>query len=135
MILRAAQCQQVGGTYQGDNTVCSANSCVPPAGLGACCIPASTDHNAACVRLTEAGCEERGGAFQGAGTQCFGDTCPRECPCDWNNDGRIQQADLYAFLNSYFAGHGDFNGDGVTNGADLMEFIACFNNVPEPCTR
>jgi hypothetical protein len=88
-----------------------------------------------CIRLTAAACEANGGTFEGEGTQCHADTCPRECPCDWNRDGVVSQADIYAFLNSYFAGHGDFNGDGVTNGMDLTEFVACFNGVPDPCTR
>ena len=42
---------------------------------------------------------------------------------------------MFAFLNQYFAGDADFNGDGETSSADLTEFVACFTGPPEECGR
>lgn len=42
---------------------------------------------------------------------------------DWNLDGDIDSNDFFAFLNSYFNGEADFDGDGVTSASDLLAFL------------
>lgn len=48
------------------------------------------------------------------------------CWCDWNLSGDLSIQDLFDFLASYFAGKGDFSGDGVIGMQDLFDFLACW---------
>jgi len=59
-------CAADGGTYFGDNTDCSAGSCV----AGACCLNA-TD----CVENTADACGALGGSYKGDGTACATTDC------------------------------------------------------------
>lgn len=45
--------------------------------------------------------------------------------CDWNHDGVRNSADFFDFMADFFAGHGDFNVDGVTDQADLDGILEC----------
>ena len=81
--------------------------------------------------MTRDSCTKAGGTYLGDGADCA--SCLSNCPCDWNGDGRLTNADLYAFTQDYFAGHADFNHDGVTNEADFMEFTSCMLQPPPPC--
>lgn len=45
------------------------------------------------------------------------------CVADWNGDGAVTSADLFAYFTSFFAGQGDVTGDGQTNSLDLFEFL------------
>lgn len=66
----AAECEALGGTYQGDDTTCEGVVCDQPDPTGACCI--GTD----CVVLTALECEARGGDYQGDDVPCVpGETC------------------------------------------------------------
>lgn len=47
-------------------------------------------------------------------------------PADWSLDGRIDSADLFAFLTAFFQGDADHNMDGLTNSSDFFLFIADF---------
>lgn len=55
------------------------------------------------------------------------------CPCDWNNDGQVSVPDIFAFLNSWFAGSGDFDGVNGTQVADIFAFLACWFAPPAGC--
>jgi hypothetical protein len=46
----------------------------------------------------------------------------------------VNPDDLFAFINAWVNGNADFNGSGATDNADLIEFIACFTNLPAACT-
>lgn len=46
------------------------------------------------------------------------------CVADWNGDGAVTSADLFAFLTDFFAGRADVNGDGQTDSIDLLDFVA-----------
>jgi len=59
------------GTYSGDNTKCSPNSCPQPP--GACC---AQDATAACTSVPAATCTAMGGAFHGVGSTCSMTSCP-----------------------------------------------------------
>lgn len=59
------------GTYSGNNTVCSPNSCPQPP--GACC---AQDATAACTSVPAATCTGMGGAFHGVGSSCSMTACP-----------------------------------------------------------
>jgi len=59
------------GTYSGNNTVCSPNSCPQPP--GACCVQ---DETAACTSVPQATCAAMGGAFKGIGSTCSMTSCP-----------------------------------------------------------
>ena len=70
------QCTQIGGTYSGDNTVCSLILCAP-AQTGACCLPNSPGSTlGSCVVTTQALCNQHGGTYQGNGVTCGRTTCP-----------------------------------------------------------
>lgn len=55
------------------------------------------------------------------------------CPCDWDRSGNLTLQDLFAFLNSWFAGQGDFNGTGGTTIGDIFDFVACYLQPPAGC--
>src|SRR5690606_27903931 len=61
--MTAAQCEEQGGEYQGDGTVCSVALCAPAS--GACCLP---DGN--CIFTTEARCLAAGGEYWGDFSSC-----------------------------------------------------------------
>jgi hypothetical protein len=44
-------------------------------------------------------------------------------PADWNCSGTLEVADIFDFLNDWFASGGDFNGDGVTQVSDIFAFL------------
>jgi len=83
-----ATCANVGGVYQGHNTVCTPTLCgtyvsssggpaVPPASsTGACCFA----HN--CFETDFATCINNGGAYNGDGTTCTTTTCASFQCCD-----------------------------------------------------
>jgi hypothetical protein len=48
------------------------------------------------------------------------------CPADWDQLNGLNTSDFFSFLNDFFAGHADFNGDGLTNSADFLGFISAF---------
>jgi hypothetical protein len=63
----------IGGTYQGDGTVCAEVTC--PVHSGACCV------GTACYTVGPAMCASLGGMYHGDGTSCSLDTCVPELPC------------------------------------------------------
>jgi hypothetical protein len=52
--------------------------------------------------------------------------CHEPCPCDWNNDDRLNSQDFFDFLSSFFDGVADYNHDDETNSQDFFDFLACF---------
>ncbi len=71
-----AECTQLGGTYQGNNTDCDPNPCPLPS--GACCIPSTQG----CIDLNQTNCAIVGGIWAGAGTSCSTYICfPRGACC------------------------------------------------------
>jgi endonuclease/exonuclease/phosphatase family metal-dependent hydrolase len=54
------------------------------------------------------------------------------CPGDWNGDGVIDFNDLLEYLNDYNAGapRADLNGDGIVDFNDLLEYLNLYNT---PC--
>ncbi len=63
-------CQNAGGTYQGQGTNCGQVSCPQP---GACCLP-----NGTCLSpILSTACTQQGGTFQGANTSCDTTNCPQ----------------------------------------------------------
>lgn len=53
-------------------------------------------------------------------------SCGASCPGDFNGDGVRDGADLGALLAGWGSAGGDVNGDGVTDGADLGALLAVF---------
>ncbi len=45
------------------------------------------------------------------------------CRADWDDDGVLNTFDIFGFLNSWFTGDGDFNGQGGSDIADVFEFL------------
>ncbi len=64
----ADDCDDAGGVYQGDDTVCDPNPCPQP--VGACCF---TDDS--CLELTEDECLDAGGEWLGADVGCDPNPC------------------------------------------------------------
>ena len=77
---------------------------------------------------------EAGGTFHGNGTTCENRTCD-DCPCDFDNDGVVDDDDLDAFLAAYQAGNADVNGDGQTDQRDVEAFMVCFLSPGAECGR
>lgn len=53
---------------------------------------------------------------------------PTPCPCDWDENGTIEVADIFAFLASWFAGEAraDFDGENGVGVPDIFAFLACW---------
>ncbi|MCG8409593.1 MAG: hypothetical protein MI923_30675 [Phycisphaerales bacterium] len=64
-----AECDALGGTYQGDGAGCDPNPCIP---TGACCFS-----DGSCSVESEADCNTAGGAYQGNDTSCDPNPCPQ----------------------------------------------------------
>lgn len=69
-----ADCATLGGTYEGNNTVCSPNPCEVL--TQACCFPVGT-----CLDLEPSDCISQGGFSQGAGSSCAIVNCARPGAC------------------------------------------------------
>lgn len=94
-----ANCSSVGGTYQGDNTVCSPNPCPQP--TGACC----NNTTGACTATTSTTCA--GGTFQGVGTSCSPTPCPEPNGACCTNTGAcasVTQTQCSQLGGSFIAG-------------------------------
>jgi hypothetical protein len=63
-------CQNEGGTYQGQGSSCAQANCPQP---GACCFPEGECQSP----LTESACTTQGGTFHGAGSTCGTVNCPQ----------------------------------------------------------
>ncbi len=53
------------------------------------------------------------------------------CPCNWNagvlgGSAALNAADIFDFLNDWFAGIGDFNNDGQSTAQDIFDFLNCW---------
>jgi hypothetical protein len=48
------------------------------------------------------------------------------CAADWDANGSLNSADLYAFLTDFFAGNADFNRDEETDSRDFFDFVTAF---------
>jgi hypothetical protein len=83
-LLLQPDCEQQGGSYLGDSTLCEPNPCPQPS---ACCLPTGE-----CLVLTPAECEEHGGTYMGDGIPCEEDTClpPPPNPVKTTTWGRIK---------------------------------------------
>jgi hypothetical protein len=68
--LTQANCALQGGTYHGDESLCTPDLCTPPPAPGACCSVTGS-----CTELLESECESQNGMFLGAGTICGPSTC------------------------------------------------------------
>ncbi|MBT4524293.1 MAG: hypothetical protein HOI88_08695 [Phycisphaerae bacterium] len=89
-----ANCTALGGTYNGNGSACSANTCAPTA-TGACCVGTT------CSIVTQVSCLASGGTYNGdnsscASNPCGGGGCPAGeiedcngncCPDTWVADG------------------------------------------------
>jgi hypothetical protein len=63
-------------------------------------------------------------------TTANGTNCSTPCPGDFNSDGIRNGADLGALLSAFgVSAAGDMNGDGVTDGADLGAFLTLFDTA------
>src|SRR5690606_34342162 len=74
-----AQCGFQGGTYLGDNTVCSSSTICPQPVTGACCLPPSPiSPPGKCIVTTPEQCAAANGSYLGGGTTCLDPSVP--CP-------------------------------------------------------
>lgn len=70
-VVSESACLTAGGSYGGNGTNCSPNTCPGP--LGACCFP----NDGSCQELTNGQCVDAGGNFQGNGSTCAMTSCPQ----------------------------------------------------------
>ena len=106
-VLTEDDCAMQGGTYQGDDTLCTPTPCQP---IGACCI------QGLCSIETQADCVGMGGAYQGDETDCMANPCPAVGACCINGSCTLQTQANCAGLG------GTYDGDGTM----------C---VPNPCPQ
>ncbi|HMN97125.1 MAG TPA: hypothetical protein PKC43_11665 [Phycisphaerales bacterium] len=116
------ECQLLGGTFQGHQSVCEATGCPQP--IGACCFGSGF-----CLALTEADCALAGATWIGLGSTCAdgngngtADACeaPPGVFGDLNGDGIVNGADLGILLGAWGgSGAADLDDNGVVDGADL----------------
>jgi hypothetical protein len=118
---------------------CSPNPCAP---VGSCCID-----GAACRRLAQSLCVSFDGAWSLGGV-CTPSPCMSPaalavtpCPADFNHSGSVDAADMFDFLNAWFAAdqRADFNGEGRTSVLVLLDFTnawlhGCAENSPPVST-
>lgn len=45
------------------------------------------------------------------------------CRADWDDDGTVNTFDIFAFLNSWFVGDGDYNGASGSDVTDVFDFL------------
>lgn len=90
----------LGGTYEGDNTVCDPNPC--PILTQACCFPDAT-----CDDLTPSACTTAGGFPRGSGTTCATVTCASNGACCFASGScAVLSEALCAFVLGQFQGPG-----------------------------
>jgi FtsP/CotA-like multicopper oxidase with cupredoxin domain len=87
---------------------------IPPAGLGACCIP-----DGSCVLVTSNQCASLGGTFQGVGTSCSPNPCQPPVGACCFNDGSCE---VLTFSNCVARG-GTYLGDGSTCTSNLCPIV------------
>jgi hypothetical protein len=109
-----AECQALGGAYQGDGTSCTGINCPPPP-TQACCFAAT----GGCLNLTPENCGGAGGTAGGPGTSCATYNCNQSgacCLADGNCVGPLSPAQCAQQ-------GGAFQGDGTSCGS---------TNCPQP---
>ena len=114
-MLSQFNCDNGGGTYQGDDSVCE-DGCLQNA-PGACCV------GGGCVNINETGCNIGGGDFQGAGTTCDSGICDKTpCEGDIDGSGTIDVGDLLEVIGQWGAtdSAADINQDGIVDVSDLL---------------
>ncbi|HVU63835.1 MAG TPA: hypothetical protein VHC70_07655 [Phycisphaerales bacterium] len=111
--------------YRGDGSTCS-TTCPTPV-LGSCCRAGSATRGVWCETAYNVGCTAAGEVFT-AGQSCSPSAlCNGACPCDWNQDGLVNGADLVQFTSDWLAGHGDFDHSMTTDQADYTAFTQCYS--------
>lgn len=137
-------CNNIGGAYGGNGTVCSGTTC-PPLASGACCV-SNSPTGALCVITTEAFCTSHGGTYRGDGTTCATANCPHPTGACCLPGGGCQvltpaacavQLGLYRGNNvpcsaancgrSVGSGpRGDWNNDAVVNIGDMKDYMSSY---------
>lgn len=123
-------CEDVGGTYQGDGSDCADADCPVP--TGACCFS-----NGFCLEMTEGDCSGAGGTYSGHGSVCEDgdgngewDACELTgCDADRNGDGLVDFFDVQDFLNDYsdMNASADMNSDGAYDFFDVQIYLNLFS--------
>ncbi len=114
-----ADCNALGGAYQGDGTDCGSVSCPQP---GACCVD-----DGSCIGTADVGgadCTAAGGAYQGDDTDCDSITCPQPGACCLNDGSCILSPEVGGA--DCTAVGGTYQGNGTTCGtANCAQPGAC----------
>ncbi len=97
----------VGGCPSGTtplalNSTCTVNNCPQPAPPAACC----SATNGACIMLVPSACTSFGATPGAANSTCSPSPCQpaTTCRADFDGDHALAVADIFAFLNAWFAG-------------------------------
>lgn len=113
-LVTAASCPS-GSVFNGAGSVCSPNPCPRP--TGACCT------GTACAQATAAACT---GTFIGVGTVCGPSGNPTTCcPANFNQVNGLEVADIFAFIQAWFAGNlaADFDRSGILEVSDIFMLL------------
>ncbi|HIB00925.1 MAG TPA: hypothetical protein EYO31_03305 [Phycisphaerales bacterium] len=143
-----ANCTALGGTYNGNGSTCSANSCAPTA-TGACCVGTT------CSIVTQMSCMASGGTYNGDNSSCAnnpcggGGGCPAGeiedcngncCPETWVadgycDDGTYQWNGIAIFLNceQFACDGGDCTGCGGAATGACCVGTACSTATQVDC--
>ncbi|HVU64803.1 MAG TPA: hypothetical protein VHC70_12560 [Phycisphaerales bacterium] len=126
-----ADCTGNSGTWNGANSTCAANTCVP---AGVCCRGATCN-----TTVTQANCTTTGflaGATFPAGPNCTGSSFTSCCYADYNKVNGTGVPDIFDFLNDWFASSPFANVGGNGNPAQLavQNIFDFLNNWFAGCT-
>jgi hypothetical protein len=56
-----------------------------------------------------------------------------DCPCEADGVPGLTISDVFHFLGDWFAGAGDFDGDGVSSIADIFQYLSCWFSRMSDC--
>lgn len=119
---RQPECEEAGGMFQGEGSVCDPNPCPPP--VGACCFV-----EAECQILEEADCIDAEGAYQGHGTACEPDPCPQAVCTVEPSSIDFGFVEVGAFVDTVFVIRND--GGAILEG-EIVESCAEFAILEDP---
>ncbi len=112
VVVTTADCTTMGGTYNGDSSLCGSVNCPQP--VGACCLV-----DGSCVEVTAADCQTQGGTYQGNASTCASANCPTTSGACCMTDGSCVQVTAQDCATM----GGTYNGD----------FSQCMNvSCPQP---
>ncbi len=127
-----AQCESecttgLGGTFQGAGSTCGPSTC--GGATGVCCRGSTCNATVSQTACTTSG-TQYGVSFNSTAAACSSTSATSPCcHADYDKLDGIQVADIFAYLNDWFASStfADFGGDGAGNTPDVNDIFSFLN--------